>query len=92
MRSPCNLVVSRKLLRVLAIRDRKGRMPAGRWWKLLSMYAQELLLILVFPTRIAASYTRNAVRTLLHELNDPHRDRCPLLLDALKFHRGYARV
>ena len=47
-------------------------MTAGRWWKLLSMYAQELLLILVFPTRIASSYTRNLVRTLLYELNDPH--------------------
>jgi len=87
-----SLVVSRRLLRLLAARDRQARMTAGRWWRLLSMYAQELLLILVMPARTAASYTRNLVRTLLHELEDPHRDRCPLLLDALGYFRGYART
>jgi hypothetical protein len=87
-----SLVVSRRLLRALSARDRKARVTPGRWWRLLSMYAQELLLILVQPARIAAFSTRNLVRTFLHELEDPHRSRCPLLLDSLRYQRGYARA
>lgn len=87
-----SLVASRRLLRLLANRDRKARMTAGRWWKLFSMYAQDLLVILVLPARLAAAYTENLIRTLLHELEDPHLKRCPLLLDALRYQRGYARA
>jgi hypothetical protein len=64
-------------------------MTVGRWWRLLSMAAQEILMTLLLPARIAGSSMRSLIRTLLHELQDPHRDRCPLLLDALKHQRGY---
>lgn len=87
-----SLVASRRLLWLLAAQDRKARMTAGRWWRLLSMYAQELLLILLRPARIVAPNTRDLVRTLLHELEDPHRDRCPLLSEALGYHQGYERT
>jgi putative transposase len=84
-----SLVASRKLLQLLTAQDRKARMTVGRWWRLLSMAAQEILMTLLLPARIAGSIMRSLIRTLLHELQDPHRDPCPFLLDALKHQRGY---
>lgn len=80
-----SLMTSRRLVRVLTVGDRKARMTAGSWWKLLSMCAQEILLRLVQPARVAASITCNLVRTPLHELQDPQCDRCPFLQDASSF-------
>jgi len=39
-------------------------MTARRWWKLLSMYAQDLLLMLVQPPH-RWTYMRSLIRTLL---------------------------
>ncbi len=74
------LVVSRELLRHLASRVRSGaeRVAAGRWWKLLANYAQELQLLVVRPRR-DAHLAAGLVDTFLHEIVDPHTDRRPLL-------------
>jgi len=77
------LVASRTLLQFLV-----GKLPiasyratAGRWWKLLSIYAQELLLLVMRPPDTTRIF-QGLYETLLHEIVDPHTARKPLLAQA----------
>jgi IS4 transposase len=71
------LIVSRRLLALLARLVSTGveRVTAGRWWRLLSDYAQEILLLIVRPRREVNGVARDLIATLVHELVDPHTTR-----------------
>lgn len=85
-----SLVASRRLFGELTRREPTGRATVGRWWRLFQSYAQDLLLIVVRPLKDVGAL-RYLVRTLLHEVVDPHTDRRPLLQDSLVGYAGYAR-
>ncbi|MHC4406778.1 MAG: hypothetical protein ACYTG0_44720 [Planctomycetota bacterium] len=78
------LLVSRKLLQsiVSLVDGARERVTAGRWWKVFSEYAQELLYLAIRPPREAPPLA-NLITTILHELIDPHTKRRPLLADVL---------
>lgn len=78
------LVASREILRNLLGRVGDGveRVRAGRWWKLLARYAQELQLLVLLPPR-DHGFVKGLEKMLLHELVDPHRNRPGLLQQTL---------
>jgi len=78
------LLVSRKLLRVVALSmgGLRERITAGRWWRLMQAYGQELLLLVLRPPRESRLF-RGLYQTIIHELVDPHTKRRPLLMETL---------
>ena len=79
------LLVSRRLLRVVAasVREGRERITVGRWWRMLQAYGQEILLLILRPPREIAGL-RGLYKTIVHELVDPHTNRRPLLVETLK--------
>lgn len=75
------LIVSRRLLALL--RERLGvlgeRVPTQRWAALLQAVSQDLLLILLAPTKETELLLARVSETLLHEAIDPNRRRPSLL-------------
>jgi len=77
------LLASRKLFRLLASQEGDGhRFRVGRWWTIFAANAYTLLLAVLHP-RQRAGLLNNFLKTLRHELVDPHRRRAPLLVEAL---------
>lgn len=84
------LFTSRRLLRAFASGPRGRNVSATRWWRLFTVYAHEILLIITRPASIDDDAPAVLSRTLQHELNDPHkRRRTPLLRAALINHQPY---
>ena len=59
-----------------------GAMPAGTVWSIFAANAYTLLHVVLHP-RQGAGLLNNFLKTLRHELVDPHRKRAPLLVEAL---------
>ena len=76
------LLASRKLFRLLAAEEDGHRFRVGRWWSIFAANAYTLLHVVLHP-RQGASLLNNFLKTLRHELVDPHRRRAPLLIGAL---------
>lgn len=79
------LLASRALLRSIAERlggAPRERITAGRWWRVFSEYAQELLLLVIRPPREAPPL-KDLIKTIERELIDPHTSRRSLLADTL---------
>lgn len=76
------LLASRKLFRLLAAEDEGHRFRIGRWWSIFAANAYNLLLAVLHP-RQGAFLLNNFLKTLRHELVDPHRKRTSLLIEAL---------
>jgi putative transposase len=76
------LLASRKLFRLLAAEEDGHRFRVGRWWSIFAANAYTLLHVVLHP-RQGASLLNNFLKTLRHELVDPHRRRAPLLVEAL---------
>jgi len=76
------LLASRKLFRLLAAEEEGHRFRVGRWWSIFAANAYTLLHAVLHP-RQGSSLLNNFLKTLRHELVDPHRRRAPLLVEAL---------
>lgn len=84
------LLTSRRLLHAFASGPRGRNVSATRWWRLFTVYAHEILLIITRSAVIDNEATAVLSRTLKHELEDPHkRRRTPLLRAALIDHQPY---
>jgi putative transposase len=75
------LLASRKLFRLLAAEEQGHRFRVGRWWSIFAANAFTLLYVLLHP-RQGACLLDNFMKTLRHELTDPHLKREPLLVEA----------
>ena len=79
------LLASRALLRSIASRidgTVRDRVTPGRWWRVFTEYAQELQFLVIRPPREAPPL-KDLIRTIEHELIDPHTKRRPLLAATL---------
>lgn len=78
------LLASRRLLRSIAYRlgELRDRITPRRWWTVFTEYAQELQRLMIRPPREAPPLT-DLMKTIEHELIDPHTKRQTLLAAAL---------
>jgi IS4 transposase len=76
-----SLMVSRSLFQALSGLKEFSRFRIGRWWRLFAASAESILKALLHP-RQAAFLMSNFLKTLCHELVDPHLKRTPLMFEA----------
>ncbi len=77
-------LASRRRLRSIACRlgELRDRITPRRWWTVFTEYAQELQRLMIRPPREAPPLT-DLIKTIEHELIDPHTKRQTLLPAAL---------
>ena len=77
-------LASRRRLRSIACRlgELRDRITPRRWWTVFTEYAQELQRLMIRPPREAPPLT-DLIKTIEHELIDPHTKRQTLLAAAL---------